>query len=137
VVIVNVAQPLVQASLLGEAIDRGPLAVLVADEEMHFVAVNQFACELLGYERTELLAMRIPDIARSEEAESEYAALMTEGARLGTTSLTRKDGRAISFRYHASETTVAGLPLYVAIGWPEGPPSEPTPPPRRRARESA
>jgi PAS domain S-box-containing protein len=133
----NVAQPLVQASLLGEAIDRGPVAVLVADEDMHYVAVNDFACELLGYERSELLSLRVPDVARYEAAESEYAELMSDRSRLGTTILTRKDGLVIPFRYRASETTVAGMQLYVSVGWPEGPATEPTPPPPRRARGSA
>ena len=54
----SVAEPLVQAGLLGEAIDRAPDAVLVADESMRYLAVNQAACRLLGYTREELLALR-------------------------------------------------------------------------------
>ena len=64
----NVAQPLVQAGLLGEAIDRGPMLVLVADEEMRYVAANQLACDVLGYTRDELLGLRTTDVARYDSA---------------------------------------------------------------------
>ena len=37
----GVSEPLIQTSLLGEAIENGPVAVLVADEHGRYVAVNQ------------------------------------------------------------------------------------------------
>lgn len=132
----NVAQPLVQASLLGEAIDRGPVAVLVADEEMRYVAVNEFACEMLGYERSELLALKVSDIARYAEAASEYTEIMANRAGLGTSQLTRKDGSVFNFRYRASETKAAGMQLYVSVGCPEST-SEPSPRRRRLAHGTA
>ena len=51
------AEPLIQASLLGEAVDSGPVAVFVADEQMRYVAVNEYAASLLGYSRAELLKL--------------------------------------------------------------------------------
>ena len=53
------AEPLIQASLLGEAVDTGPVAIFVADEQMRYVAVNAYAAELLGYTRAELLELRV------------------------------------------------------------------------------
>ena len=75
----SVAEPLVQAGLLGEAIDRAPDAVLVADESGQYLAVNQAACTMLGYTREELLALRITDIATSPEASREYDEMMAYG----------------------------------------------------------
>ena len=37
-------------------------AIFVSDSDANFVRVNQAACELTGYERAELLSMRIPDL---------------------------------------------------------------------------
>ena len=114
----NVAQPLVQASLLGEAIDTGPVLVLVADDEMRFVAVNRAACEALGYEREELLAMRITDVAQYPEAPGEYAEMMAAGERAGRSQLMRKDGSALTIEYRACKTKAAQMTFYVAVGFP-------------------
>ncbi|RAW46788.1 hypothetical protein DQW50_02740 [Halorubrum sp. 48-1-W] len=37
-------------------------AIFISDSDANFVQVNQAACELTGYEREELLSMRIPDL---------------------------------------------------------------------------
>jgi PAS domain S-box-containing protein len=111
----SVAQPLVQASLVGEAIDRGPVAVFVADDEMRYVAVNAFACELLGYTREELLELRVPDVARRPEASEHYAEMLATRAQTGTVVLSRKDGAEVGASYFAQETTVAGMTFYVSV----------------------
>jgi PAS domain S-box-containing protein len=114
----NVAQPLVQASLLGEAIDAGPALVLVADEEMNYVAVNETACDALGYEREELLAMRVTDVAASENAAESYAKFVAEGEAAGKGRLARKDGSVLELDYRASRVTVAQMTFYVMVGLP-------------------
>jgi PAS domain S-box-containing protein len=117
----NVAQPLVQASLLGEAIDAGPALVLVADEEMNYVAVNETACEALGYEREELLAMRVTDIAGSANAAESFARLVADGEAAGQGRVVRKDGSVLEIEYRASSVTVAQLTFYVVVGLPTRP----------------
>jgi PAS domain S-box-containing protein len=114
----GVAEPLIQASLLGEAIDHGPVAVFVADDDLRYIAVNEFACRLLGYSRTELLGLRLTDVAREPNGSAAYADFVAHRARDGRTTLTRKDGAEVVIEYRASETTVAGMRFYVAIGWP-------------------
>jgi PAS domain S-box-containing protein len=116
VLVVNVAEPLIQASLLGEALDAGPALVFVADENMRYVAVNAKACDELGYTRAELLALGVADVCRYDEAPREYDAMVTDRASDGETTLTRKDGSTLRMRYIAGETRVAGMPLYVSIG---------------------
>jgi PAS domain S-box-containing protein len=115
---VSVAEPLVQAGLLGEAIDRAPDAVLVADESMRYLAVNQAACSLLGYTREELLELRTTDIATYPEASREYDELMARRSSSGNAMLRTKDGDQIAAKYRAHETKLAGMTVYVAIVWP-------------------
>ena len=115
----SVAEPLVQAGLLGEAIDRAPDAVLVADESMRYLAVNQAACKLLGYTREELLALRMTDVATYPEAGREYDEMMYRRGKTGTAVLRRKDGEQIAASYRAHETKLAGMTVYVAILWPD------------------
>jgi PAS domain S-box-containing protein len=112
----SISEPLMQSVLLGEAVEHAPVAILVADEEGRYVAANEHACELLGYARSELLTMRVADLAREDE---EFAEVQAHGRHEGTTELTRKDGVAIRLRYRASETRIAGLLYYVSVSWPE------------------
>jgi PAS domain S-box-containing protein len=114
-----VANDLVQKSLVGEALDGGPMAVFVADDDGKYLAVNAYACELLGYEREELLALRVRDVAGNEEASAHFAAMLQTGERAGTALLRRKDGTAVELRFRASETTVGGMALYVGVFWLE------------------
>jgi PAS domain-containing protein len=107
----------VQASLLGEAIDRGPVLVLVADEDGNYVAVNEFACELLGYTREELLEQRAPDLANPGR-------------------LTCRDGSVLELEHRSQPTRIAGMLLYVVVCWPPAS-SQPAAPERLSAHAHA
>jgi hypothetical protein len=39
---------LIQMSLLGEAVEDGPVGVLVADDNMRSIAANNYVCRMLG-----------------------------------------------------------------------------------------
>jgi PAS domain S-box-containing protein len=112
----GVAEPLIQASLLGEAIEHGSVAVFVADERGKYVAVNQAACIMLGYTREELLGLSVADVAQYTEATEEWSEMRQAGTRVGTFTLTCKNGKTIEFGYIAGATTVAGMPLFVSVG---------------------
>jgi PAS domain S-box-containing protein len=107
--VTGVAEGLIQTALLGEAVDAGPALVFVADEEMKYLAVSRSACEALGYSREELLKLRVTEVARDE--------MLARGSRDGVATLTRKDGSTLTLRYRATKTTVAGLQLFVSIGF--------------------
>jgi len=113
-----VAHDLVQKSLIGEALDSGPAAVFVADDDGKYLAVNACACELLGYDREELLALRVSDVAVNDGAADDYETLIRRGTKHGLTSLRCKDGSEISMHFRAGETTVGGMLLYIGICWP-------------------
>jgi PAS domain S-box-containing protein len=110
---VNVADPMIQASLLGEAVDHGPAAVFVADENSRYVAVNEAACALLGYTRVELLSLHVHDVADDMGAWSE---MERRGTITGEAQLARKDGTRFTFAYVAGSTVVAGMPVFVSVG---------------------
>jgi PAS domain S-box-containing protein len=116
---VSSSGPLVQTVLLGEAVEHAPVAVLVADDEMRYVAANATASELLGYAREELLCLRVTDVARYPEAEGEFEAMMEQGEAMGRTTVLCKDGSKRNLRYRSSETRIGGLMYYVAVLWPD------------------
>ncbi len=112
----SVAEPLIQATLIGEALDRGPALVFVADENMRYAAVNALACEILGYTREELLGLNVTDICRYDEAPTEFSAMLQARRLEGEATLTRKDGSTVGYQYMAGETRMAGMLFYVSVG---------------------
>jgi PAS domain S-box-containing protein len=113
----TVAEVLIQTALLGEAVDGGPALVFVADETMRYIAVNSAACEELGYSREDLLQLSVQDVAREPNSPAEYDEMLARGLRAGDAVLTRKDGSTVPFTYRATKTKVAGLELFVSVGF--------------------
>jgi PAS domain S-box-containing protein len=112
----NLAEPLVQVSLLGEAIDNGPILVLVADDDMNYVAVNRYAADVLGYTREELLSLKVTDVAPGPDTYGIFADFMEQRHQDGVVDIARKDGTRLKVQYSAHETTIAGMGLYVLVG---------------------
>ena len=112
----NLAEPLVQASLVGEALDNGPMFVVVVDDDMNHIAVNRYAAEVLGYTREELLSLKVTDIAPGPETCRIFADFVAHRQQDGVVELVRKDGTRVRVGYSARETTVAGMTLYVSVG---------------------
>ena len=110
------ANGLVQQMIVGEAVASGGYIVLVADEQMQFLAASDGACALLGYTREEVVELTVPDIVvERHEAESLYAEFLRDGMQRGEITLRRKDGIRINATYEASETSVAGQTCYVSV----------------------
>jgi PAS domain S-box-containing protein len=112
------ATRLIQTTLIGEALDGAPLAIFVADDDRRYIAVNDYACRLLGYTRDELLALGVLDVAVNADAQEDYDEMLASGFRTGTAQLRRKDGAVIEVAYRASETTVGTMRLFVSACWP-------------------
>lgn len=115
---------LIQISLLGEAVEHVPVGFFVFDEDGKYVAVNRFACALLGYERDELLALRLGELAvEPRQALLEYRAVAGSVKEEGRTLVRTKDGSRLTLRFRGRETKIAGITFYVAVAWPEAPPA--------------
>ena len=112
----NLAEPLIQASLVGEAIDNGPVLVMVADDDMNYVAVNRYAADVLGYTREELLSLKVPDVAPGADTRRIFADFAAQRHHDGFADVVRKDGTTLRVGYRSQETTVAGMTLYVSVG---------------------
>jgi PAS domain S-box-containing protein len=118
-VVVNaVTHELVQKSLVGEALEHGPVAVFVVDDDGRYLAVNAYACELLGYTRTELLGLRVSDVSADPEARGDLSELRRADSRTGVTRLRRIDGTELDVQFRASQTTVGGMLVYIGTCWP-------------------
>ncbi|HEY7792867.1 MAG TPA: PAS domain-containing protein [Gaiellaceae bacterium] len=113
------ARALIDTVLVGEALEHGPVAVFVFDEEGRYLAVNGMACRLLGYERDELLARRLGDLSTqtAEEAVQAYLAAMEAGTE-ATTEVRRGDGSLLRLHFRAASARAAGMPVYVGVAWP-------------------
>lgn len=113
-----VANELVQMTLVGEALEAGPVAVFVADDDGRYLAVNAYACTLLGYERHEVLELRVTDVAVNEHAAEDYEAMRARRSHTGRTTLRAKDGTELPMHYRACATTVGGMSLWLGVCWP-------------------
>jgi PAS domain S-box-containing protein len=113
------ADPQLQRALLGEAIDTAGLAVFVFEDDEHYVAVNDAACELSGYTREELLELPLRDLAADPEQALQNLPQVASGERTsGRARMRRKDGTVIELEYRAAQATIAGMPFLVALYWP-------------------
>ncbi len=81
-----------------------PPARVEVDGERRYVSVNDSACELLGYSRAELLAMRIDDLSAPSGAHVSpmFQRYLKEGEMSGIFALRRKDGRVLRIRFQSS-----------------------------------
>jgi len=109
------ADALIQGVLVGEAVANAGYVVLVADENMRYLAVSDAACELLGYSREELLRLTVPDLVIETNASELYDEFIRDQGQAGTITLRCSDGRSLEARYDARQTEVGGLPYYVSV----------------------
>jgi PAS domain S-box-containing protein len=105
-----------RSPVLAAAVDAAPICVFVADGDMRYLAVNAYACELLGYTEAELLEMRVSDVATYAEAPQEYSELVESAYRRGVSRLRCKDGEELLLEYVAGELEIDGRPAYVSVG---------------------
>ena len=114
-----VDDPLIQHALLGEAVDECPAAIFVLGEDRKYVAVNAFACRLLGYERSELLKLDPAAVGPEPDVIAHLATLNRDGATGGKAHLRAKNGDQIAVTYRASETTAARMRFWISVAFPD------------------
>jgi PAS domain-containing protein len=94
---------LVQSTLLGELLEHANVGVLAADSG-RYIAANEYACELIGYDRAELIGRPVDKLCQQRGS--------------GVTSLGRKDGEAIQVSYQVVDAKLAGIPVKLGLFWP-------------------
>ena len=104
----------VQSLLIGDAMEHAPAVVIVVDDGGNYLAVNQYTCDLLGYSREELLALRPEDVTTGPWQER-LTELQAAGQLDGETMLKRRDGSTVRVRSAAAETKVSGMSFWVSV----------------------
>jgi PAS domain-containing protein len=97
-----VSNALVQSTLLGELLAHANVGALAA-ESGRYVAANEFACEVIGYERSELIG--------------KPAAELCAQVGSGVTALRCRNGE-IQVGYYAAVANLAGIPVMLSVFWP-------------------
>jgi PAS domain S-box-containing protein len=94
---------LVQSTLLGELLEHAKVGALAVDSG-RYIAANKYACELTGYERSELIGRSVGELSPQTGD--------------GVTALRCKDGHEIDVVYRAVDSTLAGIPVMLGLFWP-------------------
>ena len=72
------------------------MAIFVLGDDLRYVAVNRLAvCELLGYEREELLGLTAREIAPDVNVDEVLLHVIRDGRRNGRSTSGRKDGEPV------------------------------------------
>ncbi|WP_435066887.1 sensor histidine kinase [Haloplanus sp. C73] len=95
------------------AVFEGTLdALVIADDEGRYVAVNPAAADLFGVERSELLGRQISDFAASSEAiDAQWEAFLADGAARGEFDIVRADGERRTVAFAATANILPGRHL--------------------------
>ena len=91
-------------------------AILVANDDAHYVEANPAACALLGYSRAELLRMTVWDVMPARDratAEGLRQAFVAAAQQSGELTVRCKDGSARETEYRAVANFMPGLHLSV------------------------
>jgi PAS domain-containing protein len=107
------AHTLIQQTLLGDAAEHAEIGLMVWNAERRYVAVNTFACQILGVSREELLGAKVGDQNRTAAARDAIEESLGELPALGRTPL--PNGIVVDWITVASD--VAGLPHIVGVMW--------------------
>ncbi len=102
-----------------------PPAEVEVDDSRRYIAVNDSACQLLGYSREELLRLRIDDISFPSGAHVApmYERFMEDGTMHGIFALRRKSGEIIWVRFQSKSADGRSIALWTHYqAWDEGKP---------------
>jgi PAS domain S-box-containing protein len=93
----------VQSTLLGELLEHASIGALAADSG-RYIAANKHACELTGYDRSELIGRPVGELCRQHGS--------------GVIALGCKDGAEVEVAYRVVEAELAGIPVTLSLFWP-------------------
>ena len=100
-----------QSALLGELLANAEIGALAVDRGT-YVAANEYACRLLGIERSELIGTRVGEL-HPLSGLPEHWVDIARGDRVGGDL----DLDGMKIRYRVVRTTLAGLPIMLGLFW--------------------
>ena len=108
---------LVQSTLLGELLENAQVGALAVDEG-HYVAANEYACALLGWERDELIGRRVGELHPLSDLPAQFVEILRGERAGGDVTITTKSGEPIDLCYRAVPTRLAGMQILIGLFWP-------------------
>jgi PAS domain-containing protein len=113
----GLSNPLVQESLVAEAIGSAEVGFVVWDDDRRYIVANARACAILGCTLDEIIGARVG--ARTEGGDDAVAAAMRESPLQGRATIDRFDGAGkVEIEYVTFQTRAAGLPYMASVIWP-------------------
>ncbi|WP_455209747.1 PAS domain S-box protein, partial [Kaarinaea lacus] len=91
-------------------------AILITDDDAHYVHANPAATELLGFTLDELMQLSVPDVTAGGDIanfKTLWQAFLKEGAQRGEYIVRRKDGSEVEVDYRAVANYLPGRHLAV------------------------
>ena len=107
------AHTLFQQTLLGDAAEHAEIGIMVWNEERRYVAVNRFACQMLGVTREELLGSQVGDQNPTAAARERSR----RRSRSCPPPVARRSRTASSVDWMTMASDVAGLPHILGLMW--------------------
>ena len=93
---------LAQSTLLGELVDSANVGVLAADSG-RYIAANEYACEVLGLGRAELIGKPVHDLCAQTGS--------------GVIALKCSSGD-VQVAYRTAAANLMGIPVVLSLFWP-------------------
>jgi PAS domain S-box-containing protein len=105
---------IVLESLLGDGAEHAEIGLFIYDDNGKYVAINRYGADLLGYDRSELLAHDVGDFTVGGLDRDVLTRLeRREGARI----VQRKDGSQKTVAFIVTPTQVGSFWFYLAVVW--------------------
>ena len=106
--------------VLGLAFQRAPIAVTVSDGAAKYLAINDRACELTGYSRSELFELGAFGVVVAPGPPAGGDLTSLPGIRSGEAELRCRDGSTKTVAFRAATTILAQQKVRIGVWWETG-----------------
>jgi PAS domain S-box-containing protein len=106
----------VQSTLLGDLLVSARIGALAIDDG-RYVAANDFACELTGYARDDLIGKRVGELNPLSELPRQFEQVRRGERVSGEVTIRRNTGEELRIAYRAVEATLAGMTVTLGLFW--------------------
>ena len=105
---------IVLATLLGDGAEHAEIGLFIYDDDGKYVAINRYAADLLGYDRSDLLTHDVGDFTAGG---IDRNVLLRLEQREGVRIVQRKDGSEATVAFVVTPTKVGSFWFYLAVVW--------------------